>query len=131
MSGLTKVPSEMPKGDTPRVGEAMVQMECKVVNIQGLIGRGGKPGNPVAPIVQCEIQAICLDPSVLLSEFSLEVAHIKMWCRHIARLLVVLITWTSGRSSQLVALEPTIMRGVGTHLLWTDRRQILNHQKSS
>ena len=88
------VPSEMSKGDTPRVGEAMVQMECKVVNIQGLIGRGG---NPVALIVQCEIQAICLDPSVLLSEFSLEVAHIKMWCRHIARLLVVLITWTSGR----------------------------------
>jgi len=61
MSGLTKVPSEMLKSGTPRVGEAMVQMECKVINIQELIGR---EGNPTASIVQCEIQAIYLDPSV-------------------------------------------------------------------
>merc|ERR1712070_826680 len=41
LSGLTKAPSKLPRR-TPRVKEAMVQFECKVVDIKELIGASGK-----------------------------------------------------------------------------------------
>ena len=60
LSGLTKVPSELPL-NTPRVGEAKVQMECKVVELKDLIGRAGKPS---ATMITCKIQRVHLHGSV-------------------------------------------------------------------
>jgi len=61
LSGLTKVPSKALPCGTPRVGEAGVQLECKVVEIRDLVGRGGKP---TASMIICEIQMIHIHKDV-------------------------------------------------------------------
>lgn len=61
ISGLTKVPSKLPKG-TPRVKEAMVQFECKVVDVKELIGASGKGS---CAIVTCEILRVHAHSAVL------------------------------------------------------------------
>lgn len=62
LSGLTKVPSvSLPRYSPPRVGEAKVQMECRVTELKELIGREGKP---TATMITCEIVAVHLHESV-------------------------------------------------------------------
>eukprot|EP00450_Noctiluca_scintillans_P014234 CAMPEP_0194484614 /NCGR_PEP_ID=MMETSP0253-20130528/5895_1 /TAXON_ID=2966 /ORGANISM="Noctiluca scintillans" /LENGTH=293 /DNA_ID=CAMNT_0039324453 /DNA_START=44 /DNA_END=925 /DNA_ORIENTATION=- len=61
VSGLTKVPSHLPKG-TPRVGEAMVQFECKVAEVKELIGQSGKGS---CAIVICSIQRVHAHTAIL------------------------------------------------------------------
>jgi len=70
ISGLTKVPSQLPKG-TPRVKEAMVQFECKVVDVKELIGASG---NGSCAIVTCQILRVhahsaCLRKTAAGSDF--------------------------------------------------------------
>jgi flavin reductase (DIM6/NTAB) family NADH-FMN oxidoreductase RutF len=62
ISGLTKVPStSLPESKPPRVGEAKVQMECRVSQFVDLTGRNGKPS---ATMVICKIEAVHLHASV-------------------------------------------------------------------
>lgn len=61
LSGLTKVPSKLPHG-TPRVKEAMVQFECKVVDVKELIGASGKGS---CAIVTCQILRVHAHSAVL------------------------------------------------------------------
>jgi len=60
LTGLTPVPSLLPH-KTPRVGEALVQMECKVKELKELTARSGKVGGTM---VICEIERIHVNPAV-------------------------------------------------------------------
>ena len=81
LSGLTKVPSQLPQG-TPRVGEAMVQLECKVAEVKELIGQSGKGS---CAIVICNIQRVHAHTAILRKSDSgsdsVDLADYKPICR--------------------------------------------------
>ena len=62
LSGLTKVPSiSLPNFSPPRVREAKVQMECRVIELKDLVGRNDKP---TATMIICNIENVHLQSSV-------------------------------------------------------------------